>query len=120
MMAHPLPVAGKLPIKLWLLGNYQQTYTHTHTHTHAHARTHARMRVHTHTRTHTHTLRYSSTQLSSAPRTVCLSLMESSVLAEVSLELARGETEVMEWVLWSTTDVPKIILNCKEKAALFA
>ena len=24
MTTHPLPVAGKLPIKLWLLGNYQQ------------------------------------------------------------------------------------------------
>ena len=25
MMTHHLPIAGKLPIKLWLLGNYQQT-----------------------------------------------------------------------------------------------
>ena len=24
MMTQPLPIAGKLPIKLWLLGNYQQ------------------------------------------------------------------------------------------------
>ena len=24
MMTQPLPIAGKLPIKLWLLSNYQQ------------------------------------------------------------------------------------------------
>ena len=26
MMTHPLPVASKLPIKLWLLDNYQQIH----------------------------------------------------------------------------------------------
>ena len=28
MMTQPLPIAGKLPIKLWLLSNYQQMYMH--------------------------------------------------------------------------------------------
>ena len=32
MMTHPLPIAGKLPIKVRLLGNYHHTHTHTHTH----------------------------------------------------------------------------------------
>ena len=31
MMTHPLSIASKLPINLWLLGNYQHTYTLTHT-----------------------------------------------------------------------------------------
>ena len=28
MMTQPLPIADKLPIKLWLLGNYQQKYAY--------------------------------------------------------------------------------------------
>ena len=30
MMIQPLPMVGKLPIKLWLLGNYQQIHIHTY------------------------------------------------------------------------------------------
>ena len=29
MMTQPLPIAGKLPIKLWLLSNYQQAHMHS-------------------------------------------------------------------------------------------
>ena len=32
MMTHPLSIASKLPIKLWLLGNYQQMYMYVCVH----------------------------------------------------------------------------------------
>ena len=39
MMIQPLPIADKLPIKLWLLGNYQQTRVHMCTCAHIHTST---------------------------------------------------------------------------------
>ena len=50
MMAHSLPVAGKLPTKTLVA---RQLPTNMHTYIHMHAHMHARMRTHTHTHTHT-------------------------------------------------------------------
>ena len=61
VMTHPLPVAGKLPIKTLVarqlptsINTHTHTYTHTHTHIYVLTLTHVLTCIHAHTRTHTY------------------------------------------------------------------
>ena len=55
MMTHPLPIAGKLPIKSLVA---RQLPTHTSAYTNTHTRAHTNVHTHTHTHIHMHTYTY--------------------------------------------------------------